>query len=276
MGRFDGRVVFITGAARGMGRSHAVAFAEEGADVIAVDLCAQVPTTPVAMATPEDLAETVRLVEAAGRRIVAEQADVRDQAALDRVLARGSAELGPLDIVVANAGIFGAGTTRDIAEQTWRDVIDVNLTGVWHTVKAALPAMMDGGRGGAIVLISSLCGTRGLEGVAHYTAAKHGVVGLMKSLANEVGRNGIRVNAVLPGNVGTPMILNDVVYALQRPDLEHPTREDVQEANAATNPLGVAFMEPRDISNAVLWLCSDEARFVHGVPLSVDGGWANA
>jgi (+)-trans-carveol dehydrogenase len=268
-------VAFVTGAARGQGRSHALRLAEEGADIIAVDLCDQIDTVEFAMSKPEDLEETVRAVEALDRRIVAEVADVRDQGALDAVVQRGLSEFGRLDIVSANAGITGVAPTWEIKEKEWQDMLDVNLTGVWHTVKAALPSMIEAGNGGSIVLTSSLCGIQGLENVAHYTAAKHGVIGLMRTLANEVGRHKIRVNSVLPGNVATPMILNDVVYELFCPDVDNPGRADVEPINKEFTSMDVAYMEPRDISNAILWLSSDEARYVTGVALSVDAGWAN-
>jgi (+)-trans-carveol dehydrogenase len=275
MGRVEGKVAFVTGAARGQGRAHAVRLAQEGADVIVIDSCEDVGSINYGLASRAELDETVAAVEALGRKAVAEVADVREQAALDAVVQRGIAELGGLDIVVANAGITGAGRSWELSESEWQDMIDINLTGVWHTLKAVLPSMIEADKGGSIVLTSSLCGIRGLENVAHYTAAKHGVVGLMRSLANEVGRHKIRVNAVLPGNVATPMILNDVIYNLMRPDLEDPQREDVIPVLAGLSSMDVAYMEPEDVANAVLWLASDEARYVTAVPLSIDAGWAN-
>jgi SDR family mycofactocin-dependent oxidoreductase len=275
MGRVAGKVAFITGAARGQGREHAIRLAEEGADIIAVDACEPVASIGYELATRSDLDETVAAVESLDRRIVAEVADVRDQAALNAVVARGIAELGGLDIVSANAGITGTGMSWELEEQAWQDMIDINLTGVWHTVKAALPPMIDAGKGGSIILTSSLCGVRGLENVSHYTAAKHGVVGLMRSLANEVGRYKIRVNAVLPGNVATPMILNDVIYGLICPDVPNAGREDLEPVLAGLSAMEVGYLESRDVSNAILWLASDEARYVTAVPLSIDAGWAN-
>lgn len=272
MGRVEGKVAFITGAARGQGRSHAVRLAEEGADIIAVDLCAQVDTVPYAMATPDDLAETVTQVEALDRRIVATQADVRDPAALKAALDDGVAQLGRLDIVAANAGIFSMGAGDDLGEDAWRDMIDINLTGVWRTCKAAVPHLIAGGNGGAIVLTSSVAGLRGSQNIAHYVSAKHGVVGLMRSLALELAPHSIRVNSVHPTMVNTDMILNDAAYKLFRPELDAPTVEDASQVFTTMNALPTPWVEPRDISNALLFLASDEARFITGVTLPVDAG----
>lgn len=272
MGRVEGKVAFITGAARGQGRSHAVRLAEEGADIIAVDLCAQVETVPYAMATPDDLAETVTQVEALDRRIVATQADVRDPAALKAALDDGVAQLGRLDIVAANAGIFSMGAGDDLGEDAWRDMIDINLTGVWRTCKAAVPHLIAGGNGGAIVLTSSVAGLRGSQNIAHYVSAKHGVVGLMRSLALELAPHSIRVNSVHPTMVNTDMILNDAAYKLFRPELDAPTVEDASQVFTTMNALPTPWVEPRDISNALLFLASDEARFITGVTLPVDAG----
>lgn len=272
-GRVAGKVAFVTGAARGQGRSHAIRLAQEGADVIAVDLCGPIETVPIDMPTQADLDETIRQVEALDRRIVAEVADVRDQAALDRVVARGLAELGRIDIVCGNAGIFTPGSTWELDELTWQTMIDINLTGVWHTVKAAIPHMIEAGNGGSIVLTSSFSGQHGIAHTSHYTAAKHGVLGLMRTLANEVGSHMIRVNAVMPCNVGTDMILNDMTYRLYRPDLENPGLADFEELAKTLFILPIPYVQPVDISNAVLWLSSDEARYVTGVALPVDAGW---
>lgn len=272
-GRVAGKVAFVTGAARGQGRSHAVRLAQEGADIIAVDLCGPIETVPIDMPTQADLDETIRQVEALDRRIVAEVADVRDQAALDRVVARGLAELGRIDIVCGNAGIFTPGSTWELDELTWQTMIDINLTGVWHTVKAAIPHMIEAGNGGSIVLTSSFSGQHGIAHTSHYTAAKHGVLGLMRTLANEVGSHMIRVNAVMPCNVGTDMILNDMTYRLYRPDLENPGLADFEELAKTLFILPIPYVQPVDISNAVLWLSSDEARYVTGVALPVDAGW---
>jgi SDR family mycofactocin-dependent oxidoreductase len=271
MGRVEGKVAFVTGAARGQGRSHALRLAEEGANIIAIDICGQVETVPYAMSTLDDLNETVRAVEALDRRIVARQGDVRDYAALEGALDAGISELGSLDIVIANAGIGSYATAEKLTEQEWRDVLDVDLTGVWLTCKAAIPRMADGG---VIILTSSTMGLKTVPNAAHYNAAKHGVVGLMRTLAQELAPRRIRVNSIHPTQVGTDMILNQGMYDMFRPDLEHPTRDDFAEASAATLLLNhVAWIEPRDVSNSVLFLASEEARFITGVTLPIDAGF---
>jgi (+)-trans-carveol dehydrogenase len=272
-GRVEGKVAFITGAARGQGRSHAITLAREGADIIAIDLCAQIGSVPYPMATPQDLSQTVKEVEAAGRRIVATVADVRDYDALKEALDDGVAQLGRLDIVSANAGIVSYGTLAELPEQTWQDMIDVNLTGEWHAAKAAIPHLRAGGRGGSMILTSSELGLRAMPNTGHYTAAKHGVVGLMRTLALELAPDFIRVNALAPTTVDTPMVMNSATYRLFRPDLENPVADDMAEASRAVNALPIAWVEPADISNAVLWLASDESRYVTGITLPVDAGW---
>jgi (+)-trans-carveol dehydrogenase len=273
-GRVEGKVAFITGAARGQGRSHAIRLAQEGADIIAIDICEDIPGVPYAGATEADLAETVKEVEALDRRIVATKADVRDYAGLKKALDDGVAQLGRLDIVSANAGIFSFGTLAELPEQTWQDMIDTNLTGVWHAVKAAIPHIRKGGRGGSIILTSSTAGLMAMENTGHYTAAKHGVVGLMRTLALELAPDMIRVNSVHPTGVDTGMIQNAATYALFAPDLAEKdrTREQLGERFAALNALPIPWVEPVDISNAVLWLASDESRYVTGVTLPVDAG----
>jgi (+)-trans-carveol dehydrogenase/(-)-trans-carveol dehydrogenase len=272
-GRVAGKVAFITGAARGQGRSHAIRLAQEGADIIAVDVCEDVPTVPYAGATEAELAETVKQVEALDRRIVAAKADVRDYGQLKAALDDGVAQLGRLDIVSANAGI---GTSPhkswEMDETTWQTMIDINLTGVWHTAKAAIPHLIEGGRGGSIILTSSAAGLQAYENIAHYVSAKHGVVGLMRTLALELAPHSIRVNSIHPTQVDTPMIMNEATYQLFRPDLEHPTRDDFAPASQSVNALPIPWVEPVDISNAVLFLSSDEARYVTGVTFPVDAG----
>jgi SDR family mycofactocin-dependent oxidoreductase len=273
-GRVAGKVAFITGAARGQGRSHAIRLAQEGADIIAVDLAAQIGSVPYPMAVSQDLDETVKEVEALDRRIIAAQADVRDYGALKAAVDEGVAQLGRLDIVVANAGIGSFGQTVELAEQAWQDVIDVNLTGVWHAVKAAVPHLRAGGRGGSIILTSSAAGLMPMPNLGHYVAAKHGVVGLMRTLAVELAPEMIRVNSIHPTFVNTDMIQNAPTYALFAPDLEEKdrTKGRIAERFQALNALPVPWVEPVDISNAVLWLASDEARYVTGVTLPVDAG----
>src|SRR3954451_10178281 len=273
MGRVEGKVAFITGAARGQGRSHALRLAEEGADIIAVDICRSVETVPIDGATPEDLAETAKLVEEYDRRILTREVDVRDYAALEGVVRDGVSEFGRLDIVVANAGIGSLAPAVELDDETWQTTIDINLTGVWKTIRAALPHLIEGRRGGAIILTSSVAGLVGFMNLAHYSAAKHGVVGLMRTLAQELAPHMIRVNTVNPTGVNTPMIHNDDFYRVFRPDLVHPTIDDVGDAFRGLNCLPIPWVEPIDISNAVLWLASDEARYVTGVALPVDAGF---
>jgi (+)-trans-carveol dehydrogenase len=272
MGQLEGQVAFITGAARGQGRSHALTLAREGADIIAVDICAQAPTVPYPMATPEDLAQTVKEVEALDRRIIATQADIRDLAALTAAADHGVAELGRLDIVLANAGISSPAPTLEMDEAVWDEMIEVNLTGAWKTVKATVPHIIEGGRGGAVVITSSLAAIYANENTAHYSAAKAGLVGFMKVLAKELAPHSIRVNTVHPTTVATPMILNEPTYRLFRPDLENPTREDFEVAARTLNKLPVAALEPADISNAILYLVSDAGRYVTGITHVVDAG----
>jgi (+)-trans-carveol dehydrogenase len=269
MGRLDGKVAFVTGAARGQGRSHAVRFAQEGADIVAVDICGPIATA-LPTAEPEDLEETVRLVEALDRRIVASQADVRDFDAVKAAIDDGVASLGRLDIVMANAGILGFGPTEEISGEAWQTMLDVNLTGVWHTCKAAIPHL---GAGASIVMTSSAVGIKGVGGISHYVAAKFGVVGLMRSLAQELGPRMIRVNCLNPGQVHTDMVLNEPSYKAFSPELEHPTLEDFKRASEATFLLPIPWLEAHDISNAALFLASDEGRYVTGLAMSVDAGF---
>lgn len=273
-GRVDGKVAFITGAARGQGRSHAVRLAQEGADIIAIDICKPISrSSQIAPATPDDLAETADLVKAQNRRIVTAEVDVRDYDALKTVVDSGVEQLGRLDIIVANAGIGNGGATLDkTSEADWTDMIDINLSGVWHTVKAAVPHLLSGGSGGSIVLTSSVGGLKAYPHTGHYIAAKHGVVGLMRTFAVELGQHSIRVNSVHPTNVNTPMFMNEGTMKLFRPDLENPGPDDLAAAAHFMHVLPVGWVEPVDISNAVLFLASDEARYVTGLTLTVDAG----
>lgn len=271
-GRVEGKVAFITGAARGQGRSHAIRLAQEGADIIAVDISEQVETVPYATATAEDLRETVRQVEALDRRIISAEADVRDLAALTEVVDRGVTELGRLDIVLANAGISVPASTLEMDEETWQTMIDINLTGVWKTVRASVPHIIKGGRGGSVVMTSSLAAIYANPNTAHYSAAKAGLVMLAKVMAKELGPQSIRVNTVHPTTVATEMILNEPTYRLFRPDVDKPTREDFEEAARTLNTLPIAAMEAVDISNAILYLVSDDGRYVTGTTHVVDAG----
>ncbi|WP_413543419.1 mycofactocin-coupled SDR family oxidoreductase [Citricoccus nitrophenolicus] len=271
--RLEGKVAFISGGARGQGRSHAVRLAEEGADIITFDVCQDVESNPYPGPRAEDLAETVRQVEALDRRIIARQADVRDFAAVKAVADEGFAEFGRLDIVSGNAGILGEiNPLADQSEDGWQEMIDINLTGVRHTVKAALPHLRAGGHGGAIVLTSSTAGIKGYANMTHYVAAKHGVVGLMKTLVLELGQENIRVNTIHPTQVDTDMIQNEAIYKLFVPGKDNPTREDFAEVSRTMQALDIDWVEARDISNALLFLASDEARYITGQQLKIDAG----
>ncbi|MEX5717032.1 mycofactocin-coupled SDR family oxidoreductase [Geodermatophilus maliterrae] len=273
-GRMTGKVAFITGAARGQGRSHAIRLAEEGADIVAVDICADIDTvTPYyPLATEDELAETVAAVEALDRRIVARKADVRDLAGLQAAFDEGLAEFGHVDTVVANAGIATYGRAWELTGEQWRDMIDVNLTGVFHTAKVAIPSMIEAGRGGSILFTSSIGGLKGIQQVAHYVSCKHGIVGLMRTLANELGPYSIRVNTIHPTNVDTIMIQNPGTWAMFSPGDPEPSREKAMPGFMSLNTLPVPWVESVDISNAVLFLASDEARYVTGVTFPVDAG----
>ncbi len=270
MGRVDGKVAFITGGARGQGRAHAIRLAEEGADIVAVDLCADVGSSPAPPATHAELKETVEAVKSLGRKAVGVVADVRDQVALDEAVARGVDELGPIDIAVINHGIASFGRAWELDDQAWQDMLDINLTGVWRAVKAVVPPMIAAERGGSIIVTASVAGTVGMRFMAHYSAAKHGVVGLMRSLAKELGPTSIRVNAVLPGSVDSPMVNSEPVQRLFDPS--DPATAPLRESFQSKRALPVEQLDPREISHAVLWLASDEARYVTGVPLPVDAG----
>jgi SDR family mycofactocin-dependent oxidoreductase len=275
-GRVEGKVAFVTGAARGQGRSHALRLAQEGADIIAIDICETIPSIAryYEGATEEDLAETARQIEALDRRVVAAKADVRNFDELKAALDRGVAELGHVDVVAANAGVFAFGDkTHEVTDGDWQDVIDINQTGVWHTAKAVIPHLIEQGTGGSMILTSSTAGLKGTPNVAAYTASKHAVVGIMRTLALELALYRIRVNTVHPTGVATRMILNEATFRLFMPDVAHPTREQAAEVFQSTNALPIPWVEPVDISNAVLFLASDEARYVTGTELKVDAGY---
>jgi SDR family mycofactocin-dependent oxidoreductase len=272
VGRVAGKVAFITGAARGQGREHAIRLAEEGADIIAVDICGDIDGAPYPLATEADLDETAALVEKLDRRVVTAKADVRDVEGLGAALQRGIDELGRPDIVIANAGISGSPAPAALIEEAaWRTMLDINITGVWHTIKVAIPHMSDG-RGGSIILVSSMLGLRGGGYMAHYASAKHAVVGLMNSLANELAPQWIRVNSIHPGNILTPMIDNEQFHRTLRPDLAEPTMADAAELIGHFHLLPVPYFEARAVSNAVLFLASDEAKYITGAALPIDAG----
>jgi SDR family mycofactocin-dependent oxidoreductase len=267
MGLLDGKVAFVTGAARGQGRSHAVRLAREGAAVIAIDIADAVSThNTYAPATEADLKETARLLEQEGRPFVVEAADVRDLNALDQLLAEGVDHLGGrLDIVVANAGICNWGRFWEMSEEQWLTLVDVNLSGVWRTMKSAVPHMLSAGNGGSIITVSSVAGIRSLPGQAHYSAAKHGVVGLTKSAAIELGEYGIRVNSIHPWGVSTPMGEDPYTATMLT---EHP---NYVVAFGSALP-SIVMADPGDISDAVVWLASDHSRTVTGTQLTLDMG----
>jgi (+)-trans-carveol dehydrogenase len=273
-GRVEGKVAFITGAARGQGRSHAVRLAQEGADIIAVDVCKPiVRNTTIPASTPEDLAQTADLVKGHNRRIFTAEVDVRDYDALKAAVDTGVEQLGRLDIIVANAGIGNGGDTLDkTSEYDWQEMIDVNLSSVWKSVKAGVPHLIAGGKGGSIVLTSSVGGLKAYPHCGSYVAAKHGVVGIMRSFAVELGQHMIRVNSVHPTHVSTPMLHNEGTFKMFRPDLENPGPDDMAPICQMFHTLPIPWVDPVDISNAVLFLASDEARYITGVTLPVDAG----
>ena len=264
MGRVDGKVAFVTGAARGQGRSHAIRLAEEGADIIAVDVPGDYESVNYPMGTEAELEQTVKAVEALDRRIVASRADVRDLAALKTAVDEGVAQLGKLDIVCANAGICTVQTWDEVTPQAWQDTLDTNLTGVWNTFVAAVPHLIANG-GGSIIATSSTAGIKGLPFLAPYVAAKHGVVGISRSMANELAKHKIRVNTVHPTGVDTPMVVG-------LGGLDAIINKEPQLGPIFMNTYPVEIVEPVDISNAVLWLASEESRYVTGLELTVDAG----
>lgn len=269
--RFEGKVVLISGIARGQGREHAVRFAQEGAKIIGFDICEDLPNCYYPLSTEADLAETVKLVEAAGGAIHAEKADVRDLDAVKSVAHAGIDRFGRLDVILANAGTYSPNPTSMLSAEQWDETIAVNLTGPFNTVRAGMKQIIRQNEGGAIVITSSTAGLKGFWGCPAYNAAKHGVVGFMRSLALELAPNQIRVNTVHPTSVGTPMILNDVFPKLvsTEPDAGF---DQAAEFLRPQQPMDIPWLQPGDISDAILWLCSEEARWITGVTLPVDAG----
>jgi (+)-trans-carveol dehydrogenase len=273
----NGKVALISGVARGQGRAHALRLAAAGMDIVGFDICAQTDNVGYPLASEDDLRETVRLVEETGVRIVAEVADVRDGDAVAAVVAKGMSAFGRLDAVVANAGLNNTpAPTWEIDVRVFRETIDVNLLGVWQTAKYAIPAMLAASNGGSVVLTSSGLGLKGMQNLAPYVSSKHAVIGLMRTLALELAPHYIRVNAVCPGNIDTPILQNEQAYRLFLPDLESPTREDFAQACMAAKLMAMPmpWMSADEVSKAVAWLVSDEARYVTGVAMPVDAGYA--
>jgi len=272
--RLEGKVAFITGGARGQGRAHAVRFAEEGAKIMVVDYCSQIDTVPYDLSTEDDLDETVRQVRDLGGSVLSARADVRDFSSLERAARLTVDEFGKIDVLVANAGVGSFAPALELSEQQWQDVIDINLTGVWKTARAVIPGMIERGEGGSVVLTSSVAGLVALPNLAHYTTAKHGVVGLMRALSAELAPHRVRVNSIHPTTVDTPMIDNATIRQLFVPGVEDPDRATASEAMKTLNALPVPWVEGIDVSNAALWLASEEARYVTGVTFPIDAGAA--
>jgi SDR family mycofactocin-dependent oxidoreductase len=273
MGRLTGKVAFITGAARGQGRAHAVRLAEEGADIIAVDICADLASVPYELGSWDELQETAAAVEQLDRRIVTAKADVRSREQLSEAVARGVAELGRLDIVCANAGIWSHAPFVDMTDEMYHEMIDVNQHGPYNTCKATVPHLIEQGEGGSIIITSSTAGRKGFPNHAHYASSKHAVVGLMRTLANELAPNYIRVNTVHPSSVFTKMNQNQAMWELFAPGVENPTYDDFGETFTSLNLIPVPWLQPEDVSAAVAFLASDDARYITGITLPVDAGF---
>ena len=275
-GTLEGRVAFITGAARGQGRAHAVRLASEGADIIAIDICGPISDTiTYPPATTEELAETVRAVESTGRKVLAREVDIRDLAALEQVVADGVEQFGRLDIVVANAGVLSWGRMWEMSEEQWDTVIDVNLNGTWRTIRAAVPAMIEAGNGGSIIIVSSSAGLKATPGNGHYSASKHGLVALTNALALEVGEYGIRVNSIHPYSIDTPMVEREAMMAVfaKHPSYLHSFAPmPLHPVNHQSKKGLKEFMTPEEVSDVVAWLASDGSATLSGSQIAVDRG----
>jgi SDR family mycofactocin-dependent oxidoreductase len=273
MGQLDGQVAFITGLARGQGRSHALTLAREGADIIGFDLCGDIDSTTYPGSTPDDLDETARLIKETGREAVLTRADVRNYDDVKAAFDRGIEQLGRVDIIIPNAGICAGGKTWEITTDAWREMIDINLTGAWHAVKAAVPTLIEQNHGGSVVFIGSTEALKGAENMSSYAASKHAITGLMTCLARELGQYNIRVNSVNPTCVDTNMIQNPYVWGLFDPDNPTPTRESAQDAFTRTHILPVPWMEPIDVSRSILYLVGESGRYITASTLTIDAGF---
>jgi len=274
MGRVEGKVALVTGAARGMGRAHAAAFAREGATVIATDICEQIPSVAIPMATPADLEETVRLVEVQNQECMAVEADARDADQMQEVVDSALQRFGKIDIVVANHGIVHTSNWETLTNEEWRDQLDTNLVGVWNVIRPVIPGMIESG-GGSIIITASVQGLIPLHGLTAYVAAKHGVIGLMRGLSADLGQHWIRVNAVCPAAVDTPINDNEVLIGLVSGGKENATYEDTFFPFQAMNLLPSALMPAEAVSDAVLFLACQESKYITGVALPVDAGHFN-
>jgi (+)-trans-carveol dehydrogenase len=272
MGRVQGKVALITGAARGQGRNHALKLAEQGADIIALDLCEDLATIPYGLANQDDLDETAEGVEKAGRRVVAAKVDIREAEELDDVVAKAVSDLGGLDIVCANAGICSFGQVLDITSEQWKEMLDVNLTGAFNTAKATIPHMLRQGRGGSVIFTASLSGIAAVLNIGHYNASKSGVIALAKTLALELGEQGIRVNSVCPTNVDSPMFQNLATMRIFAPDVERPGPAELEARAREQHVIPIPSLDVDDVTNAVMYLASDDARYVTGTTLVIDAG----
>ncbi len=277
-GPLDGRVAFITGAARGQGRAHAIRLANDGADIIAVDICRPISESiTYPLGTSEELAETVQAVEATGRKVLAREVDIRDLEALQKVVADGVEQFGRLDIVVANAGVLSWGRMFEMSEEQWDTVIDVNLNGTWRTIRAAVPAMIEAGNGGSIIIVSSSAGLKATPGNGHYSASKHGLVALTNALAIEVGEFGIRVNSIHPYSIETPMVEKKAMMDLftKHPSYVHSfSPMPYQPVNHQSKKGLMEFMMPEEVSDVVAWLAGDGSATISGSQIAVDRGTA--
>jgi SDR family mycofactocin-dependent oxidoreductase len=274
-GRFEGKTVIISGAAIGQGRSHAVHFAAEGANLVLFDICATLETVYHPMGSKSDLDQTLALVRDYGASALGLVADVRNWDQIRTIFDQAILEFGTVDVVVANAGIATHFQTMwETSEENFRDVIDINLVGAWHTLKAAAQTMLKGGTRGSIVVTGSGASIKAPANISSYVATKHALVGLVRSSARELAASGIRVNLVAPGNTSTTMLLSDEMFRLHLPGVEHPTQEMFEKVSAGRTPMQIPYVEPEDISHAVMFLASDEARYITGSILPVDGGGA--